>query len=75
MRKLKCRKVKLCNQVVSEKSLDSSALTLRQYFSITKLLPRTFLKLHNRDRGEGKGEGERERKGETESVSLISILY
>lgn len=46
--------------MVSEKSLDSSALTLRQYFSITKLLPRTFLKLHKGDRGEGKEEGERE---------------
>lgn len=68
MRKLKCRKVKLCNQVVSEKSLDSSALTLRQYFSITKLLPRTFLKLHKRDRGEGKGEGEGEEGGNRKCV-------
>ena len=74
MRKLRCRKIKLCNQVVSEKSLDSIALTLQQYFSITKLLPRTFLKLHKRDRGEEKGEGETE-EGETETVWLISILY
>lgn len=60
--------------MVSEKSLDSIALTLQQYFSITKLLPRTFLKLHKRDRGEEKGEGETE-EGETETVWLISILY